>query len=98
MLRLKTVRRPPIYPNGAQAISPVAFSPPSAVLTPSIGVLRWMRAYFSKSEEDVYLPKPIGNFGIYASCQGAGSLLEMRAGRVVELFGCPTDSIVIQTR
>ena len=25
---LKTVRRPPIYPNGAQAISPVAPSPP----------------------------------------------------------------------
>ena len=27
MRRLKTVRRPPIYPNGAQAISPVAPSP-----------------------------------------------------------------------
>ena len=26
--RLRTVRRPPIYPNGAQAISPVAPSPP----------------------------------------------------------------------
>ena len=35
--QLKTVRRPPIYPNGAQAISPAAPSPPSAVLTPSIG-------------------------------------------------------------
>ena len=35
--RLKTVRRPPIYPNGAQVISPVAPSPHSAVLTPSIG-------------------------------------------------------------
>ena len=36
MRRLKTVRRPPIYPNGAQAISPVAPSPlfrcPHAVL------------------------------------------------------------------
>ena len=28
MRRLKTLRRPPIYPNGAQAISPVAPSPP----------------------------------------------------------------------
>ena len=36
----KTLRRPPIYPNGAQAISPVAPSPPSAVLTPSIGGFR----------------------------------------------------------
>ena len=26
--RLKTLRRPPVYPNGAQAISPVATSPP----------------------------------------------------------------------
>ena len=26
--RLKTIRRPPIYPNGAQAISPVAPSSP----------------------------------------------------------------------
>ena len=26
--QLKTVRRPPIYPNGTQAISPVAPSPP----------------------------------------------------------------------
>ena len=35
MRRLKTVRRPPIYPNGAQAIPPVAPSPfprPHAVL------------------------------------------------------------------
>ena len=40
----KTVRRPPIYPQ-PQAISPVApHPPPSAVLTPSIGVLRWIRA------------------------------------------------------
>ena len=42
--RLKTVRRPPIYPNGAQSISPVAPSPPSAVLTPSIGVFWWIWA------------------------------------------------------
>ena len=49
MRQLKTVRRPPIYPNGAQAISPAAPSPPppSAVLTPSIGGfgLSWSHAH-----------------------------------------------------
>ena len=39
--RLKTLRRPPIYPNGAQAISPVAPSPPFPC---SHAVHRWIRA------------------------------------------------------
>ena len=54
--------------------------------------------YFSRSEEDVNLPNPIGESGFYASCQESGSLLEKRAGRVVEFFGYPADSIVVQTR
>ena len=40
--QLKTVRRPPIYPNGAQAISPAAPSPPFRC---PHAVLRWIRAY-----------------------------------------------------
>jgi hypothetical protein len=54
--------------------------------------------YFSRSEDDVHLPRPIGDSGIYASCQGAGVLIEGRAKRVVELFGYPKDSLTIQTR
>ena len=40
--QLKTVRRPPIYPNGAQAISPAAPSPPFRC---PHAVHRWIRAY-----------------------------------------------------
>ena len=54
--------------------------------------------YFSRSAEDLYVPKPVGDTGIYASCQGAGSLLEQRARRVVEWFGYPADSLAVQTR
>ena len=56
------------------------------------------RPYFSRSAEDLYVPKLVGDTGIYASCQGAGSLIEQRARRVVELFGYPADSIAVQTR
>ena len=56
------------------------------------------RTYFSRSAEDLYVPKPVGDSGIYASCQGAGSLIEQRARRVVELFGYPADSLAVQTR
>ena len=56
------------------------------------------RPYFSRSAEDLYVPKPVGDSGIYASCQGAGSLIEQRAKRVVELFGYPADSLAVQTR
>ena len=54
--------------------------------------------YFSKSEGDVHLPREIGNTGIYASCQGAGVLIEGRANKVIESFGYPRESLSIQTR
>ena len=54
--------------------------------------------YFSRSHEDVHLPKPIGDSGIYASCLGAGSLMEKRARQVVELFGYPADSLTVELR
>ena len=54
--------------------------------------------YFSRSEDEVHLPKQIGDSGIFASCQGAGVLIEGRAKRVVELFGYPRDALSIQTR
>ena len=56
------------------------------------------RPYFSRSAEDLNVPKPVGDTGIYASCQGAGSLIEQRARRVVELFGYPADALAVQTR
>ena len=54
--------------------------------------------YFSRTAEDLYAPKPVGDSGIHASCQGAGWLIEQRAARVVEFFGYPADSIAVQTR
>ena len=54
--------------------------------------------YFSRTEEEVNLPRRIGDTGIYASCQGAGVLIEGRARRVVELFGYSSDSLTVQTR
>ena len=43
--RLQAARRPPAYPNQARIIAPVTPSHPSAVLTPSICMNRWIRAY-----------------------------------------------------
>ena len=57
-----------------------------------------MNPYFSRSPEDLYIPKPVGDTGIYASCQGAGSLIEQRARRVAELFDYPADTLAVQTR
>ena len=54
--------------------------------------------YFSRDEDEVHHPRQIGDSGIYASCQGAGVLIEGRAKRVVELFGYPGESLTIQTR
>jgi len=38
------------------------------------------RPYFSRSAEDLHVPKPVGDSGIYASCQGAGPLIEQWQG------------------
>ena len=54
--------------------------------------------YFSRSAEDLYVPKPVGDTGIYASCQGGGSLLEQRARRVVEMLGYSAESLTIELR
>ena len=54
--------------------------------------------YFSRNPEEVHLPREIGETGIFASCQGAGDLIERRARRVVALFGYPEDALVIERR
>ncbi len=54
--------------------------------------------YFSRVEDELHMPRAIGNTGIYASCQGAGVLIEGRARRVVELFGHPGDSLSVQLK
>ena len=54
--------------------------------------------YFSRNEDEVNLPREIADTGIYASCQGAGILIEGRAQKVLDLFGYPKDSLSIQTR
>ena len=41
--RLQAARRPPAYPNQARIIAPVTPSHPSAVLTPSTCMNRWIR-------------------------------------------------------
>ena len=48
MRRLKTVRRPPIYPNEPSHLPCSSLTHPAAVLTPSIGVLRWIRVKVSR--------------------------------------------------
>ena len=52
--------------------------------------------FFSRSAEDFYVPKPVGETGLYASCQGGGSLLEQRARRVVDMFGYSAESLTIE--
>ena len=54
--------------------------------------------YFSKAAAELNLPRPIGDTGIFASCQGTGALIAGRARRVVEHFGHPAGSLVIQLR
>ncbi len=54
--------------------------------------------YFSRNPEEVHLPREIGDTGIFASCQGAGDLIERRARRVVSLFGYPESALVIERR
>ncbi len=54
--------------------------------------------YFSRNQEEVHLPRQIGDSGIYASCQGAGVLIEGRAKRVVEAFGYAREALTVQTR
>ena len=51
--------------------------------------------YFSGVAEELKEPRPIGDTGIFASCQGSGALLAARARRVVEFFGHPPESLVI---
>lgn len=54
--------------------------------------------YFSRNKDDIVQPRLIGETGIYASCQGAGVLIMGRAGRVLEVFGYPEDSLDVQMR
>ena len=54
--------------------------------------------YFSRAAGELNLPRPIGDTGIFASCNGTGALIAGRARRVVEHFGHPAGSLVIQLR
>ena len=54
--------------------------------------------YFSRTAGELNLPRPIGDTGIFASCHGTGALIAGRARRVVEHFGHPARSLVIQSR
>ena len=54
--------------------------------------------YYSRVAGELNLPRPIGDTGIFASCQGTGALIAGRARRVVEHFGHPARSLVIQLR
>ena len=54
--------------------------------------------YFSRAAGELNVPRPIGGTGIFASCQGTGILIAGRARQVVEHFGHPAESLVIQLR
>ena len=54
--------------------------------------------HYSRAAGELNLPRPIGDTGIFASCHGTGILIAGRARRVVEHFGHPAGSLVIQLR
>ena len=54
--------------------------------------------HFSRAPGELNLPRPIGDTGIFASCHGTGALIGGRARRVLEHFGHPAGSLVIQLR
>ena len=54
--------------------------------------------YFSRNADELVQPRQVGDTGIYASCQGAGVLIINRAGRVLQMFGYPEDSLTVETR
>ena len=54
--------------------------------------------YFSRAAGELNLPRPIGDTGIFASCQGAGALIAGRARRILEHFGHSAGSLTIQLR
>ena len=54
--------------------------------------------YFSRNSDALVQPRQIGDTGIFAACQGAGTQITSRAHRVVELFGYPESSLSIQIR
>lgn len=54
--------------------------------------------HFSIVAGELQALRPIGDTGIFASCQGSGALLAARARRVVEFFGHPPESLVISAR
>ena len=54
--------------------------------------------HYSRTPGDLILPRPIGDTGIFASCQGTRALIAGRARRVVEHFGHPGGFLVIQLR
>ena len=54
--------------------------------------------YYSRAAGELNVPRPIGDTGIFASCHGTGALIVGRARQVVEHFGHPAGSLVIQLR
>ena len=54
--------------------------------------------YYSRAAGELNVPRPIGDTGIFASCHGTGALIAGRARRVLEHFGQPAGSLVIQLR
>ena len=55
MRRLKTLRRPPIYPMSPGHLPCSSLTPPSAALTPSIRVLRWIRAKADEAKREAFV-------------------------------------------
>ena len=58
--RLQTARQPPVYPNSSPDHRACNSLTPSAVLTPSIPVLRWIRAKVLVAIVDELAPLLIG--------------------------------------
>ena len=91
MRRLKTVRRPPIYPNEPSHLPCSSLTHPAAVLTPSIGVLRWIRV--NDRTQGQYLPtSPSVHFESAAYSVDEGATVAVK----VKLSKAPGSETVIR--
>ena len=83
--RLQTARQPPVYPNSSpRIIAPVTPSPPSAALTPSIPVHRWIRVKEEKhgKRDNVEIEGRIDPNSIVTTTTTTVSSFSINGGRI----------------
>ena len=90
---MKTVRRPP-YPKWNPGYFPCSsLTPPSAFLTPSIGVLRWIRAYTLRRAPAPFIK--VGA-GVLRAAQGEKTLRSRRRAVPGSMLTVATSEVLAQ--